>query len=347
MTINLFKSDLLSYGFDHEMLDYVIEKYNEPHRFYHNMDHLFFLYNRIDETNDLSKHERILLKIAALYHDSIYEPKNISTPGLNEDLSILLFSQHYRIVEEKRPLSLPKISEYPMLETITNIIKSTSKREKPEDKLSRIFWEIDNEILECRFDVLLDYEKKIFKEFQQFNYTQYSISRCEFLEQEYYRTLNPDLLTLKDYVSTYKPSVGLYPGSFNPFHKGHLNILEKSEQIFDKVIVVKSHNPEKMESYGSFPKQIYYRETIYWAGLTTDLINDLSSVYNVTLIRGLRNGKDLDYEVNQIRFMEEMKPDLKVCLIHCDKEYEHISSSAIRNIGKFSTDLTKKYLLND
>ena len=56
---------------------------------------------------------------------------------------------------------------------------------------------------------------------------------------------------------------------------------------------------------------------------------------DVTLIRGLRNSTDLQYELTQYRFLQELKPDIKVVSIFCDKEYEHISSSAIRNLSKY------------
>jgi phosphopantetheine adenylyltransferase len=61
-------------------------------------------------------------------------------------------------------------------------------------------------------------------------------------------------------------------------------------------------------------------------------------------VKGLRNGDDLDYEVNQLRFMEEMYPELKVVFIQCDKEYEHISSSALRNLERIQIGLSKKYI---
>ena len=66
---------------------------------------------------------------------------------------------------------------------------------------------------------------------------------------------------------------------------------------------------------------------------------------DVTVIRGLRNGHDLDYEANQLSFLKEIKPDIKVVYIPCDKKYEHISSSAIRSLEKFDEKLSKQYLV--
>jgi phosphopantetheine adenylyltransferase len=89
---------------------------------------------------------------------------------------------------------------------------------------------------------------------------------------------------------------------------------------------------------------LQFRQHEEFAGLLTDYLATKEEHADVTLVRGLRNGDDLDYEVNQLRFMEEMKPDLKVVFIRCDKQFEHISSSAIRNLEKINKGLGDKYL---
>ncbi|MGA1249258.1 MAG: hypothetical protein ACO3YM_02050 [Candidatus Kapaibacteriota bacterium] len=85
-------------------------------------------------------------------------------------------------------------------------------------------------------------------------------------------------------------------------------------------------------------------ETAEFTGLLTQFIEQHSHYANVTLVKGLRNGDDLDYEVNQLRFMETMYPDLKVVFIQCDKEYEHISSTALRNLERIEAGLSKPFL---
>ena len=64
----------------------------------------------------------------------------------------------------------------------------------------------------------------------------------------------------------------------------------------------------------------------------------------MTLIRGLRDVNDLLYESNQISFLKELMPDIKVIEIICDKEFSHISSTAIRNLQKFNVEIGNKYL---
>ncbi len=162
-------------------------------------------------------------------------------------------------------------------------------------------------------------------------------------------------------------TIALYPGSFNPFHIGHLNIVKKAERVFGKgnVIVAMGINPEKVDEDG---KEEYIEHMEYEARKLSEKIGSEVITYSkflhqlveqyekvsalkgdpctVVVIRGLRNGDDLDYEVNQMRFISDFKKDINVFYITCDKEFEHISSSAIRKIEQFGgSDMVKQYLV--
>ena len=155
-------------------------------------------------------------------------------------------------------------------------------------------------------------------------------------------------------------TIAIYPGSFNPAHVGHLNILEKAERIFGKgnVITAIGINPDKVntddknylyeqDKKAKIISQKINRSVITYSKFLHELIEDYEKDgYNVVIIRGLRNGVDLDYEVNQMRFINDFKKDVNVIYITCDQEFEHISSSAIRKIEQFGgPDMIKKYIL--
>ncbi len=155
----------------------------------------------------------------------------------------------------------------------------------------------------------------------------------------------PQSSEIIEYLQQYKPSIGIYAGSFSPFHLGHLNIVQKASAIFDKVIIARGSNPEKDIDLIEWNAEILRTyEVAEFSGLLTNFIDMHAQYANVTLVKGLRNGDDLDYEVNQLRFMETMYPQLKVVFIQCDKEYEHISSTALRNLERIEKGLSKPFL---
>ncbi len=132
---------------------------------------------------------------------------------------------------------------------------------------------------------------------------------------------------------------GVYAGSFNPFHKGHLNILEKAERIFDRVIIAAGSNPDKsniqkMDFNYRFPTSIQNREIVEFSGLLTDFLKSLilKEECNIVLIRGARNSIDFHQEIVQYRYLQDMMPKLNMVTIYCDKEYDHVSSTTIRQL---------------
>ncbi len=188
------------------------------------------------------------------------------------------------------------------------------------------------------FAELLELERNEFSINQHVDFLEYQKQRLLFLESQ---TSNPNVKALYDYVKTNKPSIAVFAGSFNPFHKGHFNVLKKAEKLFDKVIVAFGKNPDKSIRNWPIPQTIGNRQHTEYYGLLTDHIDSFG--YDVTVVRGLRNSTDFQYEQNQYRYIQELKPDIKIINIFCDKEFEHISSSGIRTLEKY--DKHKGYLL--
>ncbi len=194
-----------------------------------------------------------------------------------------------------------------------------------------LFFEKKNSLVD-----IIQQEKSQFNLFQYLNYSEYKQNRLTFLDKQ----LNSDLN--KAFLNQFSPKIALFPGSFNPFHKGHYNVLQKAEQMFDKVIIAFGKNPDKKNKNFNVPSTIKNRQVEYFDELLTDLIKSLNQ--DLVIIRGLRNTKDFLYEQKQYRYNQDLMPNIKVINVFCDKEFEHISSSGIRTLEKYNKH--QNYLLD-
>ena len=144
--------------------------------------------------------------------------------------------------------------------------------------------------------------------------------------------------------------IGIYPGSFDPFHIGHLDIVRQAQKVFDVIHVIRAINSDKKQPQSKLPED-FLREMKVDVGICEGLVTDVVKNYergghDVTLIRGLRSGADLAYEQNLVAFMRNMHPQIKVVFFLCDPKYQHVSSSALRGIRQFSEEEYKKYAVS-
>jgi pantetheine-phosphate adenylyltransferase len=308
---------LSALGFDPAVLN----RYAEPHRVYHNTSHLLEVLQYLEKAGDLKDDE---LFLTAVYHDAIYDPKKDD----NEKKSAELFRN------EAASSKLDK----KQVENISAFIMDTVEH-KPSLPKSERFIAADLNILEQDLATQINYELRTFKEYQFVDFRKYQLERAKILSK-----INRDgkLDVLLAYLHQWKPSLGVFCGSFNPFHKGHYNILQKAEKIFDKVIIAFGKNIEKDDRSWAIPKTIQNRQIENYNGLLTDFVASLG--YDVVVIRGLRNSTDFQYEQNQYRYIQELMPEIRIVNIFCDKEFEHISSSGIRTLEKFERH--QNYLLD-
>ena len=150
----------------------------------------------------------------------------------------------------------------------------------------------------------------------------------------------------------------VYPGSFSPFHVGHLNIVEEAEYMFGKgtVTIAFGLSPKKLKQMSEklgvavqdLVNQVHARakalserigrDCIVYDTFLHELIQKKEDEgYKVILVRGLRNGDDLNFEENQLKWIRQFKKDIHVIFIRCDEKYDFVSSSGIRELEDFKT----------
>lgn len=315
--------------------------YREPHRYYHTLDHVRKLVEDIYlKQPDLKKAE--LLSLVALFHDLVYDPRRSD----NEEKSVKALDGSLNTSSKS-------------YKTIKNIILDT-KTHKARSELSKLFCYLDlKPLIEGNLLELLENEQAIFKEYQHLSIAQYRENRVKFLH--HYALRNLDVENLLRIIKARVYNVGIYAGTFNPWHKGHANILKKAEAIFDKVIVLFAKNPGKpvtLNSLGvpvksrftSFAEMIeayglQHHEVDTYSGLLVDYVKLVENDgCKATIIRGLRNGYDFDYELTQLRFMQDQNPKVSVVSITCDREFDYVSSTAIHNLEQLGCSDFSRYV---
>ena len=323
----------------------IIDMYNSPERTYHNLHHLSELFFLINELSNLLPENpdpadvQLLddLGIVAVFHDAVYDVRK----GNNEELSTELFKV---FVDNFVKLPIEDTELRTRLINIADAIMET-KTHIATTVISSMFCAIDMYVItHYPFSELMKYEHRVFKEYQMFDYSKYLPARINLLCELNERYNNPDIEKLIDYVSTRKIRIGVYAGSFNPFHIGHLNIFHQAQSMFDKVIIARGVNPEKdniKELKTNFSIVLPFVQYEEFTGYIYEYVHSKNSDnIEVTLVKGLRNADDFKEELKQHRYNRFLqksakhKKQLNAVYLFSDAEFEHISSRDIRMMEK-------------
>jgi pantetheine-phosphate adenylyltransferase len=135
-----------------------------------------------------------------------------------------------------------------------------------------------------------------------------------------------------------KKKVAIYPGSFDPFTKGHINIIERGVKVFDEIIVAVAHNVSKKTIFTLEERVEIIREIFrgrpeikvdYFEGL---LVEYAKKVGTNIVLRGMRTVSDFEYELQMALSNKTLYPELETVFMVTESMYSHISSSLIKEI---------------
>lgn len=141
--------------------------------------------------------------------------------------------------------------------------------------------------------------------------------------------------------------VAIFPGSFDPFTKGHKAIVDEALNLFDRVVVAIGHNPQKrgllsVERRQQLIERVFLGEERVEVTLYTSLTGDEARrVGATTIIRSARNTIDFDFERTMERANREIFPELSTVLLFAPRDVEHISSSLVRELRAFGHDTSE------
>jgi len=141
--------------------------------------------------------------------------------------------------------------------------------------------------------------------------------------------------------------IAIFPGSFDPFTKGHYDIVVRSLHLFDKVVIAIGHNAEKnlryfeidwmVDKINSAFKDDDRVETLVYDELTAELAKKIDAQF---LVRGLRNTTDFEYENSISQVNRSINKNLESVFLITSPELAQISSTIIREVHQYGGDVS-------
>lgn len=135
--------------------------------------------------------------------------------------------------------------------------------------------------------------------------------------------------------------IAIYPGSFDPATNGHLDIIERSSRLFDKLIVGVLDNPskkslfkinERIEMLHEITQHLPNIEIDYFNGLTVEYAREKEAS---VIIRGLRAMSDFEYEFQMALTNSKLAPEIEMMFLMTSSKYSFLSSSMVKEIAMF------------
>ncbi|WFE87557.1 pantetheine-phosphate adenylyltransferase [Roseibium porphyridii] len=146
--------------------------------------------------------------------------------------------------------------------------------------------------------------------------------------------------------------IALYPGSFDPVTNGHMDILRQSLALADKVVVAIGIHPGKTPLF-SFEERVELLHTSARAEFSPEeaarvevisfsdlVINTAKTQGAAYLVRGLRDGTDLDYEMQMAGMNGTLEPDIKTVFLPASPKVRHITATLVRQIAKMGGEIS-------
>ncbi|MBE6914193.1 MAG: pantetheine-phosphate adenylyltransferase [Ruminococcaceae bacterium] len=142
-------------------------------------------------------------------------------------------------------------------------------------------------------------------------------------------------------------TTAIYPGSFDPITLGHLNIIRRASKIFDKVVVCVMVNSAKRPMFSLEERmELIERVVKRLPNVIVDTSDILLAEYakryeGAVLVKGLRAVSDFESEFQMALINNKMNPNLDTLFLTSSEKYTYISSSVVKEMAKYGTDLSK------
>jgi len=140
---------------------------------------------------------------------------------------------------------------------------------------------------------------------------------------------------------------GIYPGSFDPIHHGHLDLIKRASKLFDHLTVAVYTEPEKDVLFTAKERvelieialggEISNVDVVIFSGLAVEFAKKLNAEF---ILRGLRAGFDFELEFEMALMWKKLQKDIDVVCLMSSLEYQFIYASRIKEVARLGGDIT-------
>ena len=140
--------------------------------------------------------------------------------------------------------------------------------------------------------------------------------------------------------------IAIYPGSFDPITSGHLNIIQRAANIFDKVIVCVMVNAAKTPMFSREERVDLIKRTVTdLPNVEVDSSDALLADYakdkgGCVIVKGLRAGSDFENEFQMALINHKINPNLDTMFLTAEHQYMYLSSSTVKELARYDVDLS-------
>ncbi len=139
--------------------------------------------------------------------------------------------------------------------------------------------------------------------------------------------------------------IAIYPGSFDPVTKGHLNIIERAAKSFDRLVVCVMMNVDKTPMFTALERVQMLREvTAHIDNVVVDYSDRMLADYaraigGSVIVKGLRAVSDFEREFQMALMNHKLNPNLDTMFLMAEHQFMYLSSSAVKELGRYGADL--------